>query len=162
MKTIIIYTTKYGSAENAATILKSKMEGEVKLVNLMKEEVPELDGYDNVVLGGSIYAGKIQKKLSKFVHKNLSILMKKRVGLFICAGEKEQEVREKELVNAFPNELSAYATCKEIFGYEIHYERLNFLEKKLVGAILGHKKGCSELSEDKIGSFAKGMLSKSN
>jgi menaquinone-dependent protoporphyrinogen oxidase len=159
LKTIIIYSTKYGCVENAVNILKSKIEGLVKLINIMKEDVPQLKEYDNVILGGSIYVGKIQKKLSKFVDKNLSLLLTKRLGVFICAGEKKQEVREKELVDAFPKELFNHAICKEIFGYEIHYEKLNFLEKKMVAAVLGHKEDCTELSVEKIEKFAE-MISK--
>jgi menaquinone-dependent protoporphyrinogen oxidase len=154
MKTIIIFATKYGCVENAVGILKSMLTGEVKQVNIMKENVPSLDNFDHVIIGGSIYVGKIQKKLSKFVDKNLSELLMKRIGLFICAGEKKEEVREKELVDAFPNELLEHAICKDIFGYEIHFEKLNFLEKKMVAAVLGHKKSYRELSIEKIERFA--------
>jgi menaquinone-dependent protoporphyrinogen oxidase len=155
LKTIIIYSTKYGCVENAVNILKSKIEGEVDLINIMKENVPSLDHYDKVVIGGSIYVGKIQKRLLKFVDKNLSLLLTKQVGLFICAGEKMEEVREKELVDSFPKELFNHAICKDIFGYQIHYEKLNFLEKRMVAAVLGHKEGCSELYVEKIERFAK-------
>ncbi|WML42880.1 flavodoxin domain-containing protein [Neobacillus sp. PS3-40] len=159
MKTVILYATKYGSVEHAVEILESKLVGKVQHLNIMKEDVPTLIDYDQVIIGGSIYVGKIQRKLSKFVTKNLPLLLTKRIGLFICAGEKLQEVREKELVDAFPNDLFNHAICKDIFGYEIHYEKLNFLEKKMVGAVLGLKEGCSELSEEKITDFAKIMSS---
>jgi menaquinone-dependent protoporphyrinogen oxidase len=159
MKTIIIFATKYGCVENAVGILKSMLTGEVKQVNIMKENVPSLDHFDHVIIGGSIYVGRIQKKLSKFVDKNLSELLTKRIGLFICAGEKKEEVREKELVDAFPNELFEHAICKDIFGYEIHFEKLNFLEKKMVAAVLRLKMSCSELSVEKIKRFAE-ILSK--
>lgn len=154
MKSIIIYATKHGSVENAAHLLQSKMEGESCLINIMKEDVPILDEYDTIIFGGSIYVGKIQKQLSKYIAKNLPLLLKKRIGLFICAGEKE-EVRVKELETSFPNMLFTHAVCKEIFGYEIHYEKLNFIEKKMAGAILGHKQSYSNLSETKIENFAK-------
>ncbi|MFZ5639495.1 MAG: flavodoxin domain-containing protein [Bacillota bacterium] len=91
MRSLIIYATKYGCAEKAATILKSKMNGDVFLVNVMKEKVPGLDQYDNVILGGSIYIGKIQKALIKYIKSNLPSLLQKRVGLFICAGDLSEE-----------------------------------------------------------------------
>lgn len=153
MRTIIIYATKHGSAENAASMLKAWLEGEIQILNIMLEDVPNLAPYENVVLGGSIYMGKIQKKLAKYMAANLPILMKKRIGLFICAGEKE-EIRRRELETAFPIELYTHAVCKEIFGYEIHYEKLNFIEKKLASAILGHNQSYCNLSEEKIKSFA--------
>ncbi|WP_141430796.1 flavodoxin domain-containing protein [Bacillus sp. 03113] len=156
MKTIIIYATKYGSVEKAAQILKSKMGGRVDLFNIMKESIPSLEKYDRVILGGSIYVGKIQKKLSNYTVKNLSTLLTKNIGLFICAGEKDSDVREKELIEAYPDELYQHATTKEIFGFEINYEKLNFLEK-LVMRSKGVKKSVSKIAEDKIEVFAKKM-----
>lgn len=159
MKTIIIYATKHGSIENAVTILKSKVAGETKLVNIMNEEAPSLTEYENVILGGSIYVGKIQKKLSKYIEKHLPELLTKRVGLFICAAQKE-DIREKELIDSYPEALFKHAICKEIFGYEIHYEDMNFIEKKVVSSIMRHKSDYSELSESKIDSFAKAIAAR--
>lgn len=39
------------------------LQSDVKLVNLMKEKAPALEGYDRVIIGGSIYYGRIQKEL---------------------------------------------------------------------------------------------------
>jgi menaquinone-dependent protoporphyrinogen oxidase len=156
IRTLIIYATKHGSVENAVRLLKEKLEGEITVINIMNEDPPELNEYDNVILGGSIYLGKIQKRLSKYMEKHLTDLLSKRIGLFICGAERE-EIREKELIGSFPEKLFEHAVCKEIFGYEIHFEDMNFIEKKVVGSILGYKDNYSELSEPKIDSFAKAM-----
>lgn len=156
MKTVIIYATKHGSVENAANKLKSKIPDKVMLVNIMAESPPSLEEFENVVIGGSIYAGKIQKKLIKYIDSHLNELLTKRIGLFICAAQ-EEKIREKELKDSFPEVLFQHALCKEIFGYEVHFEDMNFIERKLVGAILGHKKSYSELSEEKINQFAHAM-----
>lgn len=152
--TMIIYATKHGSVENAVKLLTEKLEGKVTVINIMNEDPPELNEYENVILGGSIYVGKIQKRLSKYIVKHLSELLTKRIGLFICAAQ-EEEIREKELIESFPEMLFEHAVCKEIFGYEIHYDDMNFIEKKVVGSILGHKSNYSELSDAKIDSFSK-------
>lgn len=151
--TIIIYATKHGSVEHAVMLLKAKLEGEVRLVNILEEKVPSLGDYENVILGGSIYLGKIQKQLTKYIEKHLSELLTKRVGLFICAAQQE-DVREKELIDAFPNELFEHAISKEIFGYEINFDDMNFIEKKVVRSILGHQDNYSELSNETIERFA--------
>lgn len=155
-KTIMIYATKHGSVENAVTFLKEKMPGEIRLVNIMGEEPPPLADYENVILGGSIYVGKIQKKLSKYIEKHLEELLTMRVGLFIC-GAQEEQIREKELEDAFPAELFRRALCKEVLGYEIHYEDMNFIERKLVSKILGHQESYSGLSNEKMDHIAQVM-----
>lgn len=155
-RTLIIYATKHGSVENAVRMLKEKLEGKVTVINIMNGEPPELHEYENVILGGSIYLGKIQKRLSKYMEKHLSELVTKRIGLFICAAERE-DIREMELIDSFPEKLFEHAVCKAVFGYEIHFEDMNFIEKKVVGSFLGHKSNYSELSEPKMDSFAKVM-----
>lgn len=157
MKSIIIYSTKYGSAEKAARKIKEKLEGEVILVNIMKENISSIEEYDNVILGGSIYVGKIQKKLKEYINKNLAALMKKRIGLFICAAEKDANKKEKELQAAFPADLYNKAISREILGYEIYYDKLNFFEKKIMNSIMGVKTNVSELCEESINNLVKNM-----
>jgi menaquinone-dependent protoporphyrinogen oxidase len=151
--TIIIYATKHGSVENAVKLLKEKLYGEITIINIMNEEPPSLGEFENVILGGSIYVGKIQKRLSKYIENHLSELLTKQIGLFICGAQKD-EVREQELIDSFPEALYKHALCKEIFGYEIHYNDMNFIEKNIVRTILGHKSDYSELSEANIERFA--------
>lgn len=156
MRSLIIYATKYGCVEKAANILKSKLDGDVFIVNVMKEKVPNLDDYDNIILGGSIYAGKIQKTLTNYIKSNLPFLLHKRVGLFICAGEPEPK-RTKELEEAFPAELFNHAVAKDVFGYEFCYEKFNLLDKFIMRSIKGVTKSYSDLSKQKIESFAKAI-----
>jgi menaquinone-dependent protoporphyrinogen oxidase len=157
MKSIVIYATKYGSAEKAAGILKSGMEGQVHQVNIMKQKAPVLDEYDNVILGGSIYMGRIQKKITDYITANLPVLLNKRIGLYICAGLPDPETRAKELAGAFNAELYEHAVCKEIFGHELNYEKMGFLDKLIMKAVKGDKNSSSEFYQDKIEAFAKAM-----
>lgn len=156
MKTLIIYATKYGCTEKAANILREKMNGEILLINIAKDKVPNLDDYDNIILGGSIYVGKIQKTLTSYINSNLPYLLHKRVGLFICAAQPEP-VRTKELEEAFPVELYNHAVAKDAFGYEYRFDKLKFLDKLIVRKIAGVTDSVYELSEQKIENFAKAV-----
>lgn len=157
MKTLIIYSTKHGTAEKAVNILKSKLKGEVHTVNIMLEPGTEVEEYDNIILGGSIYIGNIQKKLSSFVNTNLPLLLKKRIGLFLCAAEEDETLKEKEFRIAFPPTLFDHARAKEVFGFELDMEKLNFLEKLAMSKIKGFKTSMFKLSEEKIDGFAEKM-----
>lgn len=159
MRSVIIYATKYGTAEKAAKILKEKLKGEVTLINIMKEKSPSFKECDNVIIGGSIYVGKIQKELTSYMKSNLSELMKKRIGLFICAALNEQEKLAKELDDAFPEELRRTAAVKEAFGYEFSFEKMSFFDKMATKTIVGIKSSVSELDTSAIESFAKVMNS---
>jgi len=157
MKTLIIYATKHGTVEKAVNILKSKLTGEVHIVNIMKKQVTTLKEYDNIIIGGSIYRGKIQKKLSVFVNTNLPLLLEKKIGLFICAGETDETLKEKEFKLAFPPTLFDHAIAKDVFGFEFDMAKLNFFEKLIMSKVKGLKTNIFELSEEKVYIFAKGM-----
>ena len=158
MKTLIIYSTKHGTAEKAANILKSKLIGEVHTVNIMQEPVTSIEDYDTIILGGSIYIGKIQKKLSSFVNINLPLLIERKTGLFICAGEEDEVLKEKEFVLAFPPALFDHAIGKEVFGFEFDMNKLSFFEKLIMGKVKGIKTSINKLSEEKIYAFAEIMV----
>lgn len=125
------------------------------LINLNNEKAPNLNDYDTVVLGGSFYIGRIQKALTNYMKANLSLLLQKRIGLFICAGEPEP-LRSQELEAAFPAELFQHATAKDKFGYEFNFDKLKILDKILI-SVKGIKKSISELDEEAIEKFAQAM-----
>lgn len=160
MKMLIIYATKYGCTQKAVTLLKSKLCENVSSINIMKDKVPDLKEYDTVILGGSIYVGKIQKQMHNYMLKHAEELKTKRLGLFICAGEQDPVIIEKQLKTSFPKELFSHAIIKETFGGELHIEKISFIEKHMIRIVKGIKQNYSRLSEDKIDKFAKNILSK--
>ncbi|MDP4144760.1 MAG: flavodoxin domain-containing protein [Bacillota bacterium] len=157
MKSIIIYSTKYGTVEKAAKILKSKISHETEIINVAKDKIPALDDYDNIILGGSIYAGRTQKELIEFSNQNLQQLLKKKIGLFICGAQSEKESIEKELKDAFSLELYNHAIFKDSFGSEINFEKLNFMEKIILRIVKGDKSSYSDIHENKIEELVKVM-----
>nr|WP_242847760.1 flavodoxin domain-containing protein [Fervidicella metallireducens] len=84
MKILIAYGTKYGCCEKCAKILSEKLNGTVDLFNLKKDENINLNEYDLVIVGGSIYAGKIRNEVMNFCRSNLDILKhKKQLFLYV-------------------------------------------------------------------------------
>lgn len=153
MKNLIIFTTKYGSVEKCSNLLKEKLNGDTTIVNLKKDPVPNLQDFDNIILGGSIYVGKIQKELTEFMNTNLDALLQKRVALFICAGEKG-ETLSTEFKGAFPAKLYEHAVAKEIFGDEIYIDKMNFFEKLALRFLKNVTESYSNLSEENIAKLA--------
>jgi menaquinone-dependent protoporphyrinogen oxidase len=122
MKTIIIYATKYGYSEDCVKELKDKLQGDVLTVNILNEKISSLDAFDNVIIGGSIYMGQINKKLRTFCENNMSSILGKRVALFLCCGLPENF--EQNLTNAFPSELREKAVSCECFGGELRTDKM--------------------------------------
>lgn len=157
MKTVILYATKYGSVRKAAELLREKLNGQTILADVAKEPVPSLDEYDTVILGGSVYMGRIQKKLSAYIQNNLDILLKKRIGVFLCAGATESKQQEKELKAVFPSGLYDHALARGVLGYSYDFDKMRFFDRFIVSKILGNTKSVSEFHDEKITQFAQKM-----
>jgi menaquinone-dependent protoporphyrinogen oxidase len=153
MKTLVAYATKYGCTERCAEILSEKLEEKADLCNLKKLKVPDLGQYDKVIVGGSVYAGKIRSETSQFCKKNLEVLKSKKIGLFIC-GMGEEEAA-KQINAAFPRELLNIAVAKGFFGGELVFNRMNSLERFIIKKIAKTDKDISKVLDENIDEFAR-------
>ncbi|HHS49919.1 MAG TPA: flavodoxin [candidate division Zixibacteria bacterium] len=154
MSTIIIYATKYGSVEKCAKMLAEKIGGDVRLVNIEKDDAPCLECAENVIIGGSIYAGSIQKSIRNFSAENLKALLPKRIGLFVCAAEREDPRKTEQIDRAFPSRLREKAVSIECFGDEITWEKLSGFHKLMMKIIAKKSESYSNIDESAIDRMA--------
>lgn len=129
MNTLIIYASKHGTAEKCARELSAKLTGKVDICNIKGGNIPELSQYERVIIGGSIYAGRIQKEVSDFCTNNLNILKQKKVGLYLCCINKKEA--ETQIKNVYPKELIDTASAVENFGGEFKFKEMNFMERAI-------------------------------
>lgn len=155
MSTLIAYCTKHGCTEESAHALQQQLTGDVTLVNLKKNGNPELEPFDTVIIGGSIHMGKIQSRVRKFIEKNLGELLKKSVGLYVSCMEENNA--QQQFDNAFPDELRRHATAQGIFGGAFNFERMNFLERKIVQKVAGATESVFKIDADEIQRFSEAM-----
>lgn len=152
MKTLIVYASKAGTVEKCVLKLKELIKDEIKIVNLGKEKIRNLDGFDNIIIGGSIRVGKVQKSIKTFVKKNQKDILSKKTGLFLCMGESESKF-EGYLTSNFSDELLSALSVKGFFGGEFIYEKMpGFVAKMLKKA--AEEKGEPEIIEKNIITFA--------
>jgi len=156
MKTLIAYCMHHGCTEKTAIELRDYLGNETALCNLKKDKIPNLDKFDRIVIGGSIHAGRIQKKIKDFCHKNLDILRNKELGLFICCME-EGETAQLQLKNAFPEELHEVAKASAYFGGEFNFNKMNFFEKLVVKKVAHIEESISKIDHSAIVMFSDKM-----
>ena len=157
MKTAIIYISHHGTTEKVARFLAEKSKQDVELISLKKEKNPDLRSFDRIILGGSIHAGGIQKRMKQFIENNLELLMQKEVGLFICCMDPHKEKQEQEFEHAFPDKLKQSAKAKAVMGGEFCFERMNFLEKIVVKKVAGVSESVSRIDWDAVTRFLNEM-----
>jgi len=156
MKTLIAYCTTHGCTEKIANNLKESLDGETHLVNLKKDPVPDLDEYSMVIVGGSIHAGQIQKKVKDFCQKNMAELINKELGLFICCME-EGEKAQNQLLEAFPENLLNHAKATAYLGGEFDFDKMNYFQRLIVKKVANVDSSISRLNNNEIMAFSKKM-----
>lgn len=157
METLILYATRYGSVRETAEMIAQGLSGGAALHDLKQADVPPLDAYGAVILGGSIYIGRIQKELTDFIRRNHKALLAKKLGLYICAGLPDAAAREKELMSVFPAALEEHAAARGVLGYRMDFGRMRAADRlimRLVGA--GPQSSC-EFFMPEIDRFARAM-----
>jgi menaquinone-dependent protoporphyrinogen oxidase len=158
MKTLIVYATRHGAAEKCAGLLADRLGGDVDVFDLKKVPTVDLSGYDAVVVGGSIHAGRVQSRVKKFCEAHADALLKKKLGLFICCME-EGDKAWKQFHEAFPARLVDQAAAKGLFGGAFDFDRMNWFEKTIIGKIAGVKESVCKINEPAVAEFADKMKS---
>ncbi|MCM1329229.1 MAG: flavodoxin domain-containing protein [Ruminococcus sp.] len=148
MKTIVAYKSKYGFTKKYAEWLAESLSCDIKA----DASLGDIEGYDGVIFGGGIYAGKING--AKLITKNLNKLENKKLAIFAVgssAGYPEeleifwQNALEKDVREKVPH---FYLRGGFDYGKLGNIDRLmmNMLKKVLLGK--------EELSEDDKGLLA--------
>jgi menaquinone-dependent protoporphyrinogen oxidase len=152
MKTAIIFRSKHGTTETVSHTIASKLgTDEVTLIDLKKYPEPTIQDFDRIIIGGSIHAGTVQKRVKNFCEKHLDALRQKELGLFICCMDREKQ--QEEFENAFPQTLQSHAKVMGIMGGEFIFERMNFMERFIVKKISKKDRSVSEIDHEAIDSF---------
>jgi len=154
MSTLILYMTTHGCTEKCVQFLMVRLNDEVTVVNLKNTTEPDLTLYDRVIIGGSIHMGGIQKELRKFCDQNQTILLTKKLGLFLCCMF-DGEVAQKQFADAYPEALRAHATATGLFGGEITFGKMNALQKMVVKKVAKISQDVSKLDETAMNEFAR-------
>jgi len=155
MNTAILYTTKHGTAAKCAGILKDKASEDIGIVNLMEKKDFSIEPFDRIILGASVYVGKIQPVMTSFCRNYEELLLKKEIGLFICSGDHGETGRG--YLKLFGESLYNHAISKKLFGDEVYWDRLNFIEKLAMRIIKKSNTSTSNIETGAIDDFVTEM-----
>jgi menaquinone-dependent protoporphyrinogen oxidase len=156
MSTAIIYTTNHGTTETVARKIKDRLnDTSVELIDLKNRKHINPSDYNKIILGASIHAGQIQRRVKKFIQKYEQALLQNPLGLFLSCMD-EEKARE-QFNNAFPESLRNHAKSRKLTGGEFKTERMSGIEKFMVKKVAGITESVSNIKEDKIEELAAEM-----
>ena len=70
--------------------------------------------------------------MTAWLHINEAQLLKRPLGLYLCAGTPTPAERQRELEDAYREVLRAHAYFVEVVGNGYDFERMGFLDKAIV------------------------------
>ncbi|WP_144549815.1 flavodoxin domain-containing protein [Bacillus sp. X1(2014)] len=154
MKCLIVFCSSHGTTEKAVRFLSESLKGEVQTIDLKREKVKfDLRNFDTIIIGGSIHAGNIQRKIKHFITHNYDTLLEKEVGLFLCCMHGGETAIE-QFNHAFPQELRKNSAAMGLFGGEFLLSEMNFIEKQIVKKVSGATIDQLNLDYEAIKEFA--------
>ena len=164
MKIAIIYASKHGTTEKVAVSISEKLKetNDVELFSLNKIANPDISGFDAAILGSSIYAGQASKKMKTFCQANQSVLLQKKTGLFVCGMHPDKAEQEKELKDAYSEELHQNAVATGFMGGEFLFEKMNFFERLIVKKIAKTKTSVHQIDWEAVDEFVEKILQNMN
>jgi menaquinone-dependent protoporphyrinogen IX oxidase len=129
MKGIIVYKGKYGATRQYAAWIGETLNWPLFTPEQLSE--PTLNGADVVIVGGSVYAGRLT--LHDWLKKHAHQLLRKKVFLFIvCATPADKkEVLEQIAKNNVPALLQDLVTVF-FFGGRVVINELGWLHKLML------------------------------
>ncbi len=156
MTTLILYATKHGCTKKAAAMLEKRLPPPVTVQPIERSGEIDLEDFDTVIIGGSIHAGRLQSKLQRYCEQNAQALEKKRLGLYLCCMF-EGPKRQTQLEEAFAERLRARACCIGLFGGELLFEKMSFIERAIVKKVAKVSQNVSKFDEQAVEAFARDM-----
>ncbi len=84
LKWAVVYGTWCGSARDASLWISEGMDGIANVFDV--REKPDLNGYQHVIIGGAIRAGKVSRELQDFIAANRELLRTRLRGYFAVCG----------------------------------------------------------------------------
>lgn len=149
MKTLIIYGSRKGCTKECAEVLGAKGEN-VTVLDVNKAAYSNCDAYDTVIMGSSIWAGKIHRKMIRFIENNREKLLNKNIGLFICSGE----LADDHFSVNFPGDILAHAKARQFFGGKLDLNDFGPLMRWVLNKKAGVTASYDRVRRDVIDQFA--------
>ena len=147
MKTLIIYASKTGTTEKCAKEINKKLK-DSKIVNILNQN-EDINHYDLIVIGTPIRMGMIDKKIRKFLIRNIELLKSKKHAFFICCGFNENW--KNYYVQNIPKDLLDTAIIYDTFGGIIDIQKQKGFDKintKIVSKKIDKNKEIKILSDN--------------
>ena len=153
MKIAIIYSTLIEDTKKSAKLLKELINAEVVLISIENAKDVCLLKYNFIILGASTYNNKVQNSFKRYTSRNIKTLLEIPHALYVNSDENLD--MEVNLNKVFSTEMIESSFACSNFGYEIHTDIGNFIERRKSKKIIENADKLPTINKNKIEEFAK-------
>ena len=155
MKLLIVYGTTEGHTGKVSNFLKEeagKLGHQVELCNA-SDDPPSPQGYDLVLIGGSIHQGKYQSTIKHYVkehHQSLNQVTSAFFSVSLAAVSTDEESWEElqEIADEFMEDTEWKPDRVEQVAGALLYSKYDFFKRFIMRLIAKHEGGDTDTSED--------------
>jgi len=153
MRVLIAFGSRYGTTASCARALAGMIRSPSVILDLARSRAADLKLFDVVIIGGSIYGGKLLRHVTAFCERHQDALLGKRIGVFICCLYQGDHAR-LQLRDAFPPWLLERSFAHALAGGELFYSRLNLLDRLLVRGLSRGRRDVMRLNPEALQALA--------
>ena len=156
-KTLFVYATRHGFTQSCVDWMIQHASPGCSAHNLIHTpnlSTEELEGFQTILIGGSIHVGDIQKQVKTFITTHKQVLLMRKVGLFLSCMD-EGEVAQEDFNKAFPEWIREHATAVAFTGAAFYFDKMNLLERWVIKRIHHSSEDIEHHKYDEMKAFLK-------
>lgn len=155
MKLLIVYGTTEGHTGKVSSFLREeavKRGHQVELCNA-GDDPPSPQGFDLVLIGGSVHQSKYQNTIKHYVKEHHQLLNNTTSGFFsvsLAAASNDEEFWEElaQITDEFLEDTEWKPTSVEQVAGALLYSKYDFFKRLIMRLIARHEGGDTDTSED--------------
>lgn len=136
MRVLVTAASKHGATSEMAFWIKDALRAAgIDALTQRPDDVATLDGFDAVVLGSGVYAGKWLGEATKLVERLGPDLRARPVWLFSSGPAGDPPKPDTDPVDAEPMRVATEARGHRVFPGRIERKEMGFAERAIVSAL---------------------------
>lgn len=149
-RTIIIYSSVHGQTKKICELIQSSLTNKNEYVEILNSnnqlfEIDEILRFDKIIIASSIYYGKHNKLIEKFIQENTEVLNSKKTA-FISVNLVARKIEKSEpdtnpYIIKFLDSLTWNPTISVVFAGKLNYKIYSFRDRILIKLIMLITKG---------------------
>lgn len=154
-KALLLYSTREGQTKKILHFIEKRLSDfECDFIDLHSVESVDLNQYDKVLIGASIRYGHLNKKLYKFIERNLNALIESKAAFFCVNLTARKEDQGKDTpegsayIKTFLKKSSWQPELIGVFAGALYYPRYSWFDRTMIKFIMNMTGGETDTTKE--------------